>query len=200
MLDIHVNSPLVPPVEDCDLTLLGAREDFDANIVARPIASSAGILCVSPDYLERYGTPQQPEALAQHRCLRLKQPSSRHRSWQLINPEHDKRKVDIAVEPAILANHSETLLHASVMEAGISAQSINIDSDILTSLINSEAFEMRLVTLDQWSAHALRGATRSKVHAPANQCVAGIHDRLHPTHDSSNGKEVAVATQPVGNR
>ena len=141
MLDIRVNPPLVPSVEDCDLTLLGAREDFDANIVTRPIASSDGILCASSDYLERYGTPQQPEALAQHRCLRLKQPSTRHRSWQLINPEHGKRKVDIAVEPAILANHSETLLHASVMGAGISAQSINIDSDILTSLINSEALK-----------------------------------------------------------
>jgi len=66
VLDIHVDSPLVPPVEDCDLTQMGAREDFDANIVARPVASSAGILCASPDYLERYGTPQQPEALAQH--------------------------------------------------------------------------------------------------------------------------------------
>ena len=66
VLDIHVDLPLVPPVEDYDLALMEAREDFDANIVARPIASSDGILCASPDYLERYGTPQQPEALAQH--------------------------------------------------------------------------------------------------------------------------------------
>ena len=108
-MDIHVNSPLVPPVADCDLTLLGAREDFDANIIARPIASSAGILCASHDYLERYSPPQQPEALAQHRCLRLKQPSNRHCSWQLIKPEDGKRKVDIAVKPAMLANHSKAL-------------------------------------------------------------------------------------------
>ena len=45
VLDIHVDSPLVPPVEDYDLTRMGAREDVDANIVARPIASSGGILC-----------------------------------------------------------------------------------------------------------------------------------------------------------
>jgi len=34
---------------------------------------------------------------------------SRHRSWQLVNPEDGKRKVDIAVEPALLVNHSKAL-------------------------------------------------------------------------------------------
>ena len=34
VLDIHVDSPAVPPVEDYDLTLLGAKRIFDANIIA----------------------------------------------------------------------------------------------------------------------------------------------------------------------
>ena len=50
-----MDSPLVPPVEDYDLTLLGAGDTFDANIIARPIASSDGVLCASPDYLRRNG-------------------------------------------------------------------------------------------------------------------------------------------------
>ena len=166
VLDIHVDSPLVPPVEDYDLTLLGAREDFDANIVARPIASSDGILCASPDYLLRHGMPQQPEELAQHRCLRLKQPSSRHRSWQLINPEDGKREVDIAVEPAMLANHSETLLRASVMGAGISAQSI----DIVASLLNSGALKR---VLSPWitGRHTLYAALPSRKFIPQRTSV-----------------------------
>lgn len=126
VLDIHVDSPLVPPVEDYDLTLLSATEGFDANIVARPIASSDGILCASPAYLKRHGMPQQPEDLAQHRCLRLKQPANRHRSWHLINPANNKRALDLVIEPALLANHSETLIRASVEGAGISSQSIDI--------------------------------------------------------------------------
>ena len=74
VLDIHVDSPQVPPIEDYDLTLLGAADTFDANIIARPIASSDGILCASPGYLREYGTPLQPQELAGHRCLRIKAP------------------------------------------------------------------------------------------------------------------------------
>ena len=133
VLDIHVDSPLVPPVEDYDLTLLGASEGFDANIVARPIASSDGILCAAPEYLQRHGVPQQPEDLAQHRCLRLKLPSSRHRSWRLIHPDDPQREVEIAIEPAMLANHSETLIRAGVEAAGICSVSI----DLVASHLNN---------------------------------------------------------------
>ena len=157
VLDMHANSPLVPPVEDYDPNLLGAREDFDANIVARPIASSDSILCASPDYLYRYGTPQQPEQLAPYRCLRLEQPPRR----QMINPEDGKREVDIAVEPAMLVNHSETLPHASVMGAGISAQSI----DIVASLLNSGA-SMRVLSPWKMGRHTLYAALPSRKFIP----------------------------------
>ena len=69
VLDIHVESAQVPLIEDYDLTLLSASDTFDANIIARPIASSDGVLCASPAYLQKNGTPQQPEELARHRYL-----------------------------------------------------------------------------------------------------------------------------------
>ncbi|MES2945873.1 MAG: LysR family transcriptional regulator [Pseudomonadota bacterium] len=133
VLDIHVDSPLVPPVEDYDLTLMGAGEAFDANIIARPIASSDGILCASPAYLRRYGTPQQPEELSAHRCLRVKFPANRHRIWRLINPAENRREVEIQIEPAMLVNHTDTLIRACVDGAGISSQSI----DLITNHLNN---------------------------------------------------------------
>lgn len=126
VLDIHVDSPTVPPVEDYDLTLLGATEAFDANIIARPIVSSNGILCASPDYLRRHGTPQAPDDLAAHRCLRIKLPANRSRVWRLVNPEEAMREIEIPVEPAMLVNHSDTLIRAGVDGAGIISQSIDL--------------------------------------------------------------------------
>lgn len=126
VLDIHVDSPLVPPVEDYDLTLLGAADTFDANIIARPIASSDGILCASPDYLRRNGTPAQPEDLPQHQCLRVKQSANRHRVWRLTNPKEDKRVIEVQIEPSMLVNHSDTLIRACVDGAGIMSQSIDL--------------------------------------------------------------------------
>lgn len=133
VLDIHVDSHLVPPIEDYDLTLLGAGEAFDGNIIARPIASSDGILCASPGYLKKYGTPQQPEELPQHRCLRFKQASNKHLVWRLINPAEGKREVEIAIEPAMLTNHTDALIRACVDGAGISSQSI----DLVASHLNN---------------------------------------------------------------
>lgn len=126
VLDIHADSPLVPPVEDYDLTLLGAADTFDANIIARPIASSDGILCASPDYLRRHGIPLQPEDLASHRCLRVKLQANRHRSLRLINPEENKRELEIQIEPVLLVNNTTTLIRACLDGAGISIQAIDI--------------------------------------------------------------------------
>lgn len=133
VLDIYVDSPLVPPVEDYDLTLLGATDTFDANIIARPIASSDGILCASPDYLRRNGIPQQPEDLARHRCLRIKAPANRHRVWRLINPDENKRELEVPIEPAMLVNHSDTLIRACVDGAGIISQSSHMVANHLHS-------------------------------------------------------------------
>jgi DNA-binding transcriptional LysR family regulator len=126
VLDIHADSPLVPPIEDYDLTLLGAADTFDANIIARPIASSDGILCAAPGYLREHGIPLQPEDLARHRCLRVKLQANRHRSLRLINPEDHNREVEVQVEPALLVNNTTALIRACLDGAGISIQAIDI--------------------------------------------------------------------------
>lgn len=126
VLDIHADSPLVPPIEDYDLTLLGAADTFDANIIARPIASSDGILCAAPSYLREHGIPLQPEDLASHRCLRVKLQANRHRSLRLINPEEHSREVEVQIEPALLVNNTTALIRACLDGAGISIQAIDI--------------------------------------------------------------------------
>jgi DNA-binding transcriptional LysR family regulator len=121
-LDIHVDSPTSPPIEDFDLTLMSAGENFDANIVARPIVSSDGILCAAPKYLRAHGTPRQPEDLTSHRCLRFKQAANRHRIWHLTHTG-DGRRCEIAIEPSLVTNHTDTLIDACIDGAGIVSQS-----------------------------------------------------------------------------
>jgi DNA-binding transcriptional LysR family regulator len=131
VLDIHLDSQRVPPVEDYDLTLLGAADTFDANIIARPIASSNGILCASPAYLRAYGVPQQPEDLARHRCLRIRAPANQHRTLHLINPADNRLELDIQIEPALLVNHSDTLIQACINGAGIISQPLALVAKLL---------------------------------------------------------------------
>lgn len=41
----------------------------DSGLVAVPVGSVRRVVCASPAYLERFGTPRSPEDLAAHRCV-----------------------------------------------------------------------------------------------------------------------------------
>lgn len=131
VLDITVDSPMVPPIEDYDLMILGAGRLYDANVVARPVIVSEGLLCASPRYLRSAGTPRQPDDLKNHALLRLSQAGIRQREWQLINPDEGDREVAVEVKPVMMANHSDTLLRATLDGTGISAQPLDLVANYL---------------------------------------------------------------------
>ena len=57
LLDIEVASHREPPIEDFDVTLMGADATFDGNVVARKVISTEAILVASPAYLAERGRP-----------------------------------------------------------------------------------------------------------------------------------------------
>ena len=62
LLEIEVESVREPPIEDFDITLLGADDSFDTDVVARKVIESEAILVASPDYLKRRGHPLTPKS------------------------------------------------------------------------------------------------------------------------------------------
>lgn len=131
LLDIDVESHREPPVEDYDITLIGAQASFDANVIARKVLSSVTVLLASPDYLRRRGTPAKPEDLSQHDCLRFKPAAGRHRGWRLLHEQDTARFVDIEVQPVLWANHTDTLMHAARDGAGITATTIELAAPLI---------------------------------------------------------------------
>lgn len=126
LLDIDVDSPREPPIEDYDITLMGAQTSFDANVIARKVLSSVTVLLASPTYLKRRGTPVRPEDLAQHDCLRYRPATGRSSRWRLLNEMEEARFIDIDVQPVMWANHTDTLLHAALDGGGITATTIEL--------------------------------------------------------------------------
>ncbi|MBL0919723.1 MAG: LysR family transcriptional regulator [Hydrogenophaga sp.] len=130
-LDIDVESHREPPVEDYDITLIGADATFDANVIARKVISTEGILIASPEYVARRGQPATPEELAQHDILRLKPSAGRSRKWRLLNANEKDRAVEVDVQPVLWANHNDTLMHAALDGAGITATSVELAAPLL---------------------------------------------------------------------
>jgi DNA-binding transcriptional LysR family regulator len=51
--------------------VIRAGSPRDANLVARPLARLPQVLCASPGYLARFGTPRHPSDLAEHQMVRF---------------------------------------------------------------------------------------------------------------------------------
>ena len=128
MLDISMDAYAASRVDEFDVTIMVAGEDFDANIVARPLVQGEAIVVASPDYLERRGIPRQPQDLIHHDYLRdssapvrLQSGPGRKLRLQSLRADVPDEEVDA---PAVLQSVStELLMRAAVDGAGVAVTS-----------------------------------------------------------------------------
>lgn len=133
VLDIHVEDSADPPVEDYDLTVLNGAVALDANVIVRTIILSQAVFCAAPAYLARCGTPAMPQDLMDHACLRLRATGTRLRPLTLIDPTDADRTVEVDPPTGLVANHTDTLLRATIDGAGISSQPVDLLAPLLKS-------------------------------------------------------------------
>ena len=124
--DIEVATPNELSVEDYDLTLLPTDQAFDADIVARKLVDSDMVLVASPEYLKRRGTPKSPQELSEHDCIRLRALNARPRAWRLWLPDSPDEVVEVEITPVVSANHTDTLLRATLDGAGIASAAVDL--------------------------------------------------------------------------
>lgn len=147
--DLTVGDTAHASVEDYDLTLTTEGQPLDADVIVRPIFQSRTILCASPDYLARHGTPATPAELQEHRCLRLRLPRTRLRPVKLIDPTSSDRCAEFELRPVMTATEIDTLLRATLDGAGISLQPVELVAPLL------KAGTLRRV-LPPWISERLR--------------------------------------------
>ncbi|WP_339503501.1 LysR family transcriptional regulator [Pseudomonas silesiensis] len=87
----------------------------DERLVARPLLAWHEMTCASPGYLEQYGEPLTPRALAEHRCL-LNSHYSGREEW-LYHQQHELSRV--RVSGPFASNHYSLLKKAALAGAGI---------------------------------------------------------------------------------
>lgn len=123
---IHLHADPFPQtrVEEFDVTFMVVNEGFDASIVARPLAHTEYVVCASPAYLKRMGTPKAPEDLSQHHYLRFPwQASSGHaaRGMRLSRLDGSQSELEVGMQVVFQSESYETLFAAAVAGAGIAA-------------------------------------------------------------------------------
>ena len=120
-ISVDLSDAMKDPVSSgFDLAIrIGALED--SNLVARRIAPNRRVLCASPAYLARHGTPVAPADLAAHECLVLVGSSGRQDTWRMT--DHNGREVVVRVSGRFECNFGEVLRDAAVAGLGIALHS-----------------------------------------------------------------------------
>jgi DNA-binding transcriptional LysR family regulator len=116
-VELLVGSQAVNLVEARIDLALRITNQLDPNLIARQVAVCRSLVCASPAYLEKHGTPQRPEDLAQHNCLSY---AYFGRSiWEFTRAGEPHA---VAVSGNLSANESMVLLEAALAGGGISLQ------------------------------------------------------------------------------
>ena len=88
----------------------------DAAFHARKIASNRRLLCASPLYLDKYGTPRKLADLQEHNCIFIRQNETPYGVWSFNN---GARKENIKVHGALGCNDGEVALNWALDGFGI---------------------------------------------------------------------------------
>ena len=116
-VDLLVGSPAVNLVEARIDLALRITNQLDPNLIARQLAVCRSVVCATPAYLARHGTPQRPEDLAQHNCLSYAYFGRSIWEFSRAGEPHA-----VAVSGNLSANESMVLLEAVLADIGISLQ------------------------------------------------------------------------------
>ena len=116
-IDLLVGSQAVNLVEARIDLALRITNQLDPNLIARQLAVCRSVVCATPAYLARHGTPQRPEELAQHNCLSYAYFGRSIWEFSRAGEPHA-----VAVSGNLSANESMVLLEAVLADIGISLQ------------------------------------------------------------------------------
>lgn len=113
-LQLTVNPP--PLSEDVFDVCIRFGEPPDARVIARRIASNRRLICATPGYLARHGTPQVPADLTQHNCIGIRQGDEAYGIWRLSS---GKRTEAVKVRGTLSTNDGEIAVNWALAGHGI---------------------------------------------------------------------------------
>jgi DNA-binding transcriptional LysR family regulator len=109
LVDRSVN----PAEEGFDLAISGHAASSYEGVIDVPLHPFEQVLCASPDYLQRRGTPLHPHDLEDHDGLFFKPLGT---AWRF---ESEQGQLSIEVQPRLIANDNVTLRAAALAGNGI---------------------------------------------------------------------------------
>lgn len=119
VFDIDLSDRIVDLIhEGFDLAIRITHEP-SPNLIARKIAPVEMIVCASPDYLAKQGTPRTPDELTEHETLGYSYLNSND-SWVFYDA--NGMETSVKIQPTVHSTNGDLLRHLALAHGGIMAQ------------------------------------------------------------------------------
>lgn len=130
VLDVTLADHTVDLVEEgFDVGIFIGLQKFDASMIARRLAASKVVLCASPAYLARRGTPTEPADVSRHDCLNFAFEQLRHH-WPVYWGDE---LLNVPISSRMVSNSSAVLRQAALAGMGIMLRpSFTLEDDFET--------------------------------------------------------------------
>lgn len=176
-LDITLADRLVDLVDEgYDLAVRIARLQA-SSLVSRPLTSTRMVLCASPEYLRRHGTPSHPSELAQHAVIAYTLLSMGDR-WEFGGPQGP---VAVTVTPRMRTNSGDTCCAAALQHQGFVLQPTFLVGPHLASGALVEVLpEYRSIELGVYAVYPSRKHLTPKVRVLIDFLVEAFQMRPWP--------------------
>lgn len=177
VLDVTLSDRLVDLVDEgYDLAVRIARLQA-SSLVSRQLTSTRLILCASPEYLRRHGTPAHPSDLVQHTVFAYSLLSMGDQ-WEFAGPAGP---VTVKVAPRMRTNSGDTCCAAALQHQGIVLQpsflvGAHLDSGALVEILP----RFRSIELGVYAVYPTRKHLTPKVRALIDFLVDAFRMRAWP--------------------
>ena len=179
--DVHVDLTLqtsyVDLIEEGFDLAIQLDELQDSSLIARSLGTSQRVVCGSPAYFKKFGTPKSPEELRNHNCLVNLSLAPRDQ-WQFNIPGGET--MTIKVQGTLQANVADALRIAALSGLGlVILPTYMVGQDIRKSRLQAVLTEYVPAPLEIHAVYPHRKHLSAKVRT----FVDFLQDRFHPKPD-----------------
>jgi DNA-binding transcriptional LysR family regulator len=115
-VELTLSDRFIDPIEEgFDVTVRIAEPQPTSSLLVQPLIPAKRVLCASPTYLEKHGTPMHPTELRSHSCLHYGQIAIEHR-WTLTGVDGEYTTI---VQGVLCSNNGEVLRDAAIRGLGV---------------------------------------------------------------------------------
>jgi LysR family transcriptional regulator, transcriptional activator for dmlA len=137
-------------------------DEIASHLIAKRLASNYRVLCASPAYLARHGTPKQLSDLAAHACLAIKERDHPFGVWRL---DQRSEAVTVKVTGPLSTNHGEVAVQWALAGRGIVLRSLWDVRPLLESGRLQRILPEVTQPADVWAVYPARLTQSAKVRA-----------------------------------